>query len=395
LIPELRARFNGSFSPARYQSLLARIEEACGVPTPFRVSETPCFFPSHLLERLARAGGELIAQLVGNPEYESVSARAVPAAYDVPGEPAHPLFVQVDFGLIRDERGEIQPRLVEIQGFPSLYAYQVALAEAYLAAYGLDLGLRYLPGGLDAASYRRLLGRAILGGHDAENVILMDIDPRRQKTLPDFTATEKWFGVPAVCITQLHKRGRRLFYRKQGRLIPVERIYNRAIVDELERRRIRPAFDFRDDIEVEWAGHPNFYFRISKFSLPYLSHPTAPRAWFLDRIDRLPENLDRYVLKPLFSFAGAGVVIGPTRAEIEAIPPERRGEFILQERVDFEPVIETPHGPTQAEIRIMYIWLEKLEPVSTIIRMGRGKMMGVDHNRDMEWVGASAALSQR
>ncbi|MDQ6700752.1 MAG: hypothetical protein M3Z36_11275, partial [Acidobacteriota bacterium] len=153
-----------------------------------------------------------------------------------------------------------------------------------------------------------------------------------------------------------------------------------------------PDFDFRDNLEVEWAGHPNWFFRISKFSLPWLKHPSVPKTWFLNKLEEHPSDLHNYVLKPLYSFAGLGVTIGPTSADIESVPANRRSEYILQERISFQPVIETPFGPTQTEIRIMYVWLDELRAVTTIVRMGRGKMMGVDHNRDLEWVGASAGF---
>jgi uncharacterized protein (UPF0248 family) len=266
--------------------------------------------------------------------------------------------------------------------------------KSIIEAYDLDPSLRYLLSGLDLPGYKELLGRAILGGHDPENVILLEIDPQNQKTLADFILTERMLGVRAVCITAIRKEGRRLFYERDGRHIPIHRIYNRAIVDELERRAIAPAFDFRDDLDVEWAGHPNDYFRISKFSIPYLRHPSVPQTWFLDQLHHIPRDTANYVLKPLFSFAGLGVRIGPTRDEVTAIPQEQRRDYILQERVNFEPVIETPFGKTRAEIRIMYIWLDELLPVSLLVRMGRGAMMGVDHNKNMEWVGASAGLCQ-
>jgi hypothetical protein len=160
----------------------------------------------------------------------------------------------------------------------------------------------------------------------------------------------------------------------------------------LQRRNVGLGFDWRDDLNVEWAGHPNWYFRISKFSIPYLKHESVPKTWFLDRLERIPDDLENYALKPLYSFAGLGVVIGPKKQDIEAIPAARRGDYILQERLDFEPVIETPMGMTKAEVRVMYVWLDKLTAVLTIIRMGRGLMMGVDHNKNMEWVGASAGL---
>jgi hypothetical protein len=359
----------------------------------FRNCETPCFFPSPLIDRLCRDGCDLIRQL-NTPEYRAISRQAVPPKFDVPGEPAHPLFLQVDFGLVREPSGEIAPRLVEIQAFPSLYAYQPTLSSVYVDAYRLDSHLLHLLGGLDPEGYRQVLGRAILGGHDPENVILMEIDPLHQKTLADFLLTEKMLGVRAVSITAIEKEGRRLYYQRDGRRIPIRRIYNRTIVDELERRNIAPPFDFREDLDVEWAGHPNDYFRVSKFSIPHLRHASVPRTWFLDRLESIPPDTENYVLKPLYSFAGLGVRIGPTRQEVEAIPLEQRHNYILQERVDFEPVIETPLGKTRAEIRIMYIWLEELRPVSLLVRMGRGSMMGVDHNKNMGWVGASAGLCE-
>jgi len=269
---------------------------------------------------------------------------------------------------------------------------RVRLARTFLDVYGLDQGLRYFLSGLDSASYLALLRRAIVGSQDPENVILMEIDPLHQKTLPDFLLTEKLLGIKTVDIRAIKKEGNRLYWESEGRRMPIRRIYNRAIVDELERKGAQLAFDLRDDLEVEWAGHPNWYFRISKYSIPYLKHASVPKTWFLDQMERVPENLESYALKPLYSFAGLGVVIAPKKADIAAVPVERRSQYILQERLHFEPVIETPFGGTKVEVRMMYIWVDEVTPVLTILRMGRGLMMGVDHNRDMEWVGSSAGL---
>jgi hypothetical protein len=221
----------------------------------------------------------------------------------------------------------------------------------------------------------------------------MEIDPLHQKTLPDFLLTEKMLGVRTVDIIDIKKEGSRLYYERDGKRVPIRRIYNRAIVDELERKNVKLAFDWRDDLDVEWAGHPNWYFRISKFSIPSLKHESVPKTWFLDQLDEIPPDLDNYALKPLYSFAGLGVVIAPKKEDIAAIPAEKRPYYILQERMNFEPVIATPHGATKAEVRVMYVWLDELKPVLTIIRTGRGLMMGVDHNKNLEWVGASAGLS--
>jgi hypothetical protein len=401
MIPSLRQQFNTTFTPEKYRTFLRRIDELCGTHVQFRLSETPCFFPKSLIDRMAQDGKELIRQLVDNPEYRAKSDEAVPAEFEVPNEAPYPMFVQVDFGLVRNAQGELHPKLVELQAFPSLYAYQGPLAQAYIDVYGLsdsgfrqpDSGrLKYFLSGLEDDSYRDLLRRAVVGSHDPENVILMEIHPQAQKTLPDFLLTEKLLGIKTVDIVDIKKEGSRLYYEQHGKRIPIRRIYNRAIVDELERKNVRLSFDWRDDLDVEWAGHPNWYFRISKFSIPYLNHASVPKTWFLDRLDTIPNDLENYALKPLYSFAGLGVVIAPKNDDIAAIPAEKRPYYILQERLNFEPVIETPFGGTKAEVRVMYIWLDELTPVLTIIRMGRGLMMGVDHNKNMEWVGASAGL---
>jgi hypothetical protein len=403
MIPSLRKQFNASFTSEKYQTFLRRIDDACGTHVSFRLSETPCFFPKPLLERMAEDGKELIRQLAESPEYRARSDASIPAEFRVANEPPRPLFVQVDFGLVRNASRELQPKLVELQAFPSLYAYQVTLAQSYIDVYGLSgFGLRasgsgnarlnFFLSGLDEKSYRELLRRAIVGNHDPENVILMEIHPREQKTLPDFLLTEKMLGVKTVDIEAVKKQGSQLYYERNGVRVPIRRIYNRTIVDELQRKQVKLGFDWRDDLDVEWAGHPNWYFRISKFSIPYLRHESVPKTWFLDRLEQIPDDLQNYALKPLYSFAGLGVVIAPKKEDIEAIPAGKRAEYILQERLHFEPVIETPLGGTKAEVRVMYVWQEGLKAVLTIIRMGRGLMMGVDHNRNMEWVGASAGL---
>jgi hypothetical protein len=391
MIPSLRKQFNERFTPGKYQAFLNRLAERCGAPVEFRVAETPCFFPKALLEQMAQYGAELIHQLE-TPEYHAASAQAIPPEFNVPNEAPHPMFIQVDFGLAKDASGALQPKLVELQGFPSLYAYQAMLSQVYQEVFGLDKDLRYLHREMDWAAYKTLLHHAIIGEHDPENVILMEIDPLHQKTLPDFLVTEKVLGIPTVAITEIEKKGRALFYKKDGKQVPIRRIYNRAIVDELVRKKLKINFRFDEELDVEWAGHPNWYFRMSKFSLPYLRHECVPKTYFLDQIKDGLDDLQQYVLKPLFSFAGLGVLINPTKEDLAAIPQDKRGDYILQERMEFEPVIETPFGGTKAEIRIMYIWVDELLPVLTIVRMGRGKMMGVDHNKNMEWVGSSAAF---
>lgn len=387
MITSRRQAFNSSYSSGRYARFLSVLESHFGEKAQFRHSETPCFFAASLIDKIARAGGEMTRQIVADQAYQKLAFQAIPERYRAPNQDPVPLFVQADFGL----DAKLDPKLVEIQGFPSLYAYQPVMAAAYREAYGLDEPLESLPFGLGLDEYKRLLGEAILGGEDPEQVVLTEIDPDQQKTRHDFRVTEEWFGVRTVDIRALKRDGRRLAYERDGRLVPVRRIYNRAIVDELERKGAQLQFDWRDDLNLKWAGHPNWFFRLSKFSLPHLRHETVPRTLFLDQAGEI-ERPEDWVLKPLWSFAGMGVVVGPNAEQLAAVPDSRRADYILQERVDFRPVIETPEGMAKVEIRIMYLWLGELRPVNVIVRMGRGAQMGVDHNKGFEWVGASAAM---
>jgi hypothetical protein len=398
MLQPYRDRFNAQFSLAGYSDLLGRLNAATRSSIEFRVAETPCFFPRTLIAELADIGATLTHQLLDNPAYIRASDQTIPPRYRVPNENPQPNFMTVDFGLVRNSDGSLSPKLVELQAFPSIFGYQDIVSRQYIEAFRLDPSLQWLLGGHTEENYWAQLRQVIVGNHDPENVALVDIDPDRQKTAPDFRVYEDRLGIAIVDIASLRKRDNRPFYNRNGREIPIHRIYNRAIVDELERSNPKLAFDYRDDLQVEWAGHPNWYFRISKFSLPYLNHPSVPRAVFLDEWfadpASLPQDRENLLLKPLYSFAGKGIQFSPTDEDLKAIPVDDRRLYLLQERVRFEPVIETPHGPTQAEIRVMYLWPDggALQPVISLVRLGRGLMMGVDHNRDRQWVGGSAAL---
>jgi hypothetical protein len=419
LIPELRRRFNQGFSQQAYASLLELLEQRCGGRIGFRVAETPIFVPYPLLEGIAAAGADLARDLIENADYLAAARAAIPKGYRVAGETAHPNFLTADFSLIRDGAGELVPRLVEIQAFPSVYGYQVELCSAYRDVFRLDGKLGSFLGGLDEESYWGLLRQTIVGGYAPENVVLAELDPLHQKTRPDFEVTARRLGIALVDIRELTPVQNKLHYRdRAGRLVPIHRIYNRAIADELMARGVELPFDLAGEWDVEWAGHPNWYFLISKFSIPWLSRPPArlavvPPAVFLNDFldgqgraalqaagvalpgDSGPDAVySELLLKPLFSFAGKGIQFDPTQAQLEAIPVAERAGFLLQQRMHFEPTIDTPHGLTQAEIRILYLWPDggALTPALSLVRLGRGKMMGVDHNRDQLWVGASAAF---
>jgi hypothetical protein len=397
------------------------LESRCGSPVGFRVAETPIFLPFTLLDGLAASGAEMARALVADSAYLAAARNAILQGYRVPGETPHPNFLTADFALIKDQTapGELAPRLVEIQAFPSVYGYQQVLNSAYRDAFALPDSLGSYLGDLNQSSYWGILKRTILGAHAPENVVLTEVDPMNQKTLPDFLVTAKHLGIKVVDIRSLKAEQNRLWYQgDSGRWVPIHRIYNRAIADELIARNVELPFALDGNWDVEWAGHPNWYFLISKFSIPWLfgqegRYPVVPPGVFLDDFLEgdgrkrlmeagvpLPERVgpdtvySELLLKPLFSFAGKGIQFDPSHAQLEEIPRSLRGNYLVQQRMYFEPTIATPHGPTQAEIRILYLWPDgsELTPALSLVRLGRGKMMGVDHNRNQEWVGASAAF---
>lgn len=393
MIPHLRTAFNASWTEAKYRDLVRRLELRTGATLGFPISETPCFFPQSLMSSLASTGIELVNQILDSADAMAAARAAVPERFRGPGAETLPTFLQVDFGLVRGDDGSIQPKLVELQAFASLYGFQLVVTEAYRDAFALPSSLNLCLEHLNAAAYHAVVADAIVGDNDPAEVVLMEIEPRRQKTWPDFVVTEQMWGVRAIDVAEVRREGRQLYYQRDGKATRITRIYNRVIPDELERKRIQLPFDYGDDLDVQWAGHPAWYFQISKFSIPFLRHPSVPETRFLDGIEILPADRDRYLLKPLFSFAGGGIIFAPTDAQIAAIPMAERRNYILQERINFTPVIETPEGPAQAEIRMMYVRAGSvLRPVLPLIRMGRGKMMGVDHNKGLRWVGASAGL---
>jgi hypothetical protein len=392
MIKELRKDFNRQWSADRYRRLLDRLDARCGAHVTFRVCETPVFIPRDLLRCMERSGTEIMEQLVGNTAYMAASERAIPARVRVPREDPHPLFAAVDFGITRTPDGELAPKLIELQGFPTLFAYQPVLGQEYGAVYDLPAGLAQYAGGVEADAYEVLLRSAVLGTRAPENVILLEIDPLQQKTLPDFLLTSKLCGISVVNVRDVLRKGNRLYYKKGATLIPVDRIYNRIIPEDLANSGARLKFEMSDDIDVEWAGHPNWFFRLSKFSLPFIRHTAAPEAKFLSDVSPVPDDLTAMVLKPLFSFAGSGVKVSPSRADVNAIRSSHRHDYILQQKVEYAGVVDTPAGMTKAEVRILYIWQDRPVPVLNLVRLGRGAQMGVDHNKDMGWVGGSAGF---
>jgi hypothetical protein len=397
--PSFRRAFNRAFRPEMYHDYLGRLEKRLGCSIPFRVAETPLFVPLALKARLERHAAEIVRQ-ISEPSVVERLKRAIPPHLHVPGMDPLPNCVQVDFAIVRGPDGELDGRVVELQAFPSLYALMVLqseiVADVLRPIPDLDRRWSIYFGDLTRETFLDRLRRAVLAGEPAESVVLLDLNPEAQKTYPDFVATRMLLGVDAVCPTSLIREGERLYRRVEGRLVHVRRLYNRVVFDELESRKLDLPFRYDEELDVTWCSHPNWYWTWSKYTLPYIKHPAVPRAWYLSDLPEIPADLGNFVMKPLFSFAGSGVKVDVTREDIASVPEGDRPKWLLQEKITYEPGLVMPDGNrVKAEMRMMFLRPpDEAEPrlALNLVRLSRGKMLGVDQNKDMTWVGGTIGI---
>ena len=396
MIPEHRQTYNAAFSPARYQQMLADIDRQLPGQLEFRLAETPVFIPALLRDKLI-AAGESIIKVIERPDFKELTEAAIPPHQRVPNESQRPEFLTFDFAVCRNNDGKLEPQLIEMQGFPSLYAFQSWLPGQFGRFFPIADTVSPFLGVPDFDAYQNRMREFILGGHPTENVILLELFPEQQKTRIDFALSKKLWGIETVCLTKIRRTDRKLYYEKQGQLIPITRIYNRIIFDELARHpELNTRFNLTEDVDVSWVGHPNWFFRVSKFTLPLLQGPFVPPSYFLKDLSSYPSDLSNYVLKPLFSFAGAGVRLHVTAAELDNLPDKHN--YLLQRKVAYEPVVQSPDGLVKCEIRLLYIWPDgEANPqlLTGLCRLSRGEMIGVDFNKDKDWVGGTTPLFER
>lgn len=390
MIPELRQQFNQQFSSKTYQEMVDWIAETSNCVPAFHIAETPVFLPEALRKRL-KAASEDVCKVITAPGFEQSAEAALLPSQQVPNRTRRPFFLQMDFGLCLDDKGEVIPQLIEAQGFPSLYFFQDALSEAYRRFFDIPANYSSFFNGLEKDTYRAMLAEGILGDEDPAHVILLEIEPEKQTTRIDFAIACQQLGIAAVCISDLILEGRELYYLLNGKKTRVKRIFSRVIFDELlQRPDLKRQFNMTEDVDVAWVGHPDWFFMVSKHTLPAFDSLYVPKSYFLHELKEYPSDLENYVLKPLYSFAGAGVVLNPSIAELAAL--EHPENYILQRKVTYEPLIETLDVPARAEVRLMYLWPEdEAEPilVNNLVRLSKGEMIGVRYNKGKTWVGGS------
>lgn len=392
MIPGVRASYNKDFSDRKYKTFLDDLNALYNHTITFRVAETPVFVPRAFAKLLVDASDEIISFIL-QKDFKQQTEAAIPESLRVLNETDHSMFIALDFGVV-NINGKAEPRLIEMQGFPSLFGWQDVLSEKYREHFSVPANFQS-HFGLSSKSYRQKLKEILLGGHDPENVVLLEIDPLKQNTAVDFLATREITGIEPVHIGDVERDGRSLLYNHNGKRTRIKRIYNRVIFDELVKQDLKLSFNLTEDVDVEWAGHPNWFFRISKYTMPMIKSKYIPECRFLSEYKEFPRDLQNYVLKPLFSFSGSGVVFHVKQSDLDAVPVAERSNFMLQRKVEYLPVVQAPDGMVKAEIRLLFLWDDHSpRPVlaTNLARLSRGEMIGVKYNKDKTWVGGSVCF---
>jgi hypothetical protein len=398
MVPAIRKRFNESFTAEKYQQFLTDLHNIHPGAIEFRVAETPVFIPKEFAAKVIDAC-ESITDIITDPRFKELTKNAIPKDLQVPNENDYPDFIAFDFGICINDDGEYEPMLIEMQGFPTLFAYEVLLDDVFRKHFEIPGDYSAYLGGHSRETYLESFKQIVLGDHAPENVVLLEIFPKKQKTRVDFYCTEEYLGIKMVCLTEIIKEGKILYYINNGARTPIKRIYNRVIFDELQQQPMEVQEQGKilfEDLDVEWAPHPNWFYRISKYTLPFIKHPYVPTTFFLNEIKQIPADLENYVLKPLFSFAGQGVVIDVTSKDIEDVKDPQN--WILQKKVKYAEVIQTPGELAKSEIRIFYFWKKgdaRPTPANNLARLSKGKMIGVRYNKDKDWVGGSYCVFEK
>lgn len=401
MIPAIRTAFNEQFTEAKYQQYLAILNEPFKDPIPFRISETPVFIDRVFKTQLMDVG-DYICQFITAPSFPSKTTDAIPKGLHIPNEAALPECIVIDFAIAEGQDGKTVPQLIELQGFPSLFAFELLQAQALEKVYHLPKNFSPFLNGYSQETYLDFFKSMVLGDQN-KHTILLEIKPNEQKTRPDLMLTEAWLNVPIVCLSQIYLKNKSLFYQKNGTEFKIERIYNRVVYDELMQQApiFIQQFKLLEQAEnIDWVNHPNHFFRISKFILPLLRHASIPEAYLLadwkNNQNATALNLDEYICKPLFSFGGQGVMLDPTIDTINAITdPEN---WMLQKKVTYAAAIETPSGPSKAEIRLFYFWdkqIGRYVATNNLTRISKGPMIGVSYNNTATWIGGSISYFEQ
>ena len=396
--PKIRRHFNERFNEETHKKFLKNLNDQLPTPIPMRLAESPLFLSNEFRDRVIAAANHIM-NFIRREDFKQITEKAIPDRWRCTNENDHPHIVTMDFAITKDEQGDFAPKLIELQGFPSLHGLEIDMSESYRSVYEIPSNWTIFFNDLTKEKYIELLRKTIVGRHQPDEVVLMDVNAPQQKTASDFYFHKKYLDIPIVSLSDLKQQDKQLFYERNGQTKRIKRIYNRLIFDEVadDPNLFKNNVDIRQDLDVEWVPHPNWYFRISKWILPLLQGICVLKTFYLSEIlDNLPSDLENYVLKPLFSFGGSNVHVDVTKQIIENIKDPQN--WILERKTEYEPVFREDNSFLKAEIRLMFLWPDDFDdPILTTpcTRLTPAKLINVAFTKNTKWAGSSVSFIQK
>lgn len=395
MLKDIRIAFNQAFTDERYQRYLDYINQHYPNSVGFRIAETPLFFSKEFKESITLAGEAICHQLI-QPALLKQLCKGIPAGFNIDAYNTLPNCILLDFAITENGR-EPDYSLVELQAFPSLFAYEIIQNNALLQSYSIPNGFSAFLNDYDEKSYLSLLSQLIKGDNPNET-ILLELDPEIQKTCIDFYCTRDYLNIPIVNIRDIYFKEGKWYYLSGGKESTFKRIYNRIVFDEIKENEaiVETYIQLANDSQLTWFTHPIHFFMYSKYALPYITHPKIPKTVFLDQVNIQKTDFTRKVIKPLFSFAGKGVMIEPTQESVQSIT--NKAQWICQEKIHYVQGILTPKDPAKAELRIFFLKDPKtnvFKAVFNLARLSKQALINTAQNSNDTWVGGSMAFFEK
>jgi len=263
-----------------------------------------------------------------------------------------PYFMTID--LAYAPGGGTNFKLIEAQAF-------LSISHMFFEHYSklLDLNRDVF---LNFEAYQHFL-RKIQNNHS----ILLEDCPWEQKTAIDFHLLQK-----QASIEVLNFRGILGSHALKEKLI-----YNRLIFADLTAQEFANAKISLSGLpNARWLHHPDWYYFVSKSSLPYITSPWAAQSFLVaDKPLNFEPKSNAWVLKPLFDYGCSGVNLNPSRTDIENVDAPK--EWLLQQKIELKHL---PGTELFGEIRVVLFNTDNgWEPVMFFGRINDKPFLGSQH----------------
>lgn len=349
MFTKIREQFNAVFDISQSKNIWDDIDKEFPGYRDFKIAEIPVFLDNELKSKLLMAGNTCLDVILA-PDFIQ---KNMGSEFQFGQKNSKPDFICLDFAITLNEHDEFIPKLIEAQGFPTLLGFQQYLTGKFKKHCQIPSGFTSHFNRINAFHFSEKIG-SILKQY-GDDTVLLEAYPEKQRTRLDFKLTEAYWGIKTVCLSQIEANSGKLYYKTGDNLKPINAIYNRVIIEEVVKTypELLTKIELLKEVEVSWISHPDWYYLISKAALPLFKGPYVPSSKIFYKGDDIPENLEDYILKPLFEYGGDGVQLDLNQSIFESCL--ENVPYLLQQKVRYADCILLPNGQKRkAEIRLIY-----------------------------------------